>query len=93
MESVPEDTLEYVQDEEVQDEDDADNNAVEEEVYEVDEEERDGNDDMSATSQEKIGSGDRRGERYAEKREEKKSFNFEEEMETVCKWLQLTHGH
>ena len=33
MESVPEDTLEYVQDEKVvQDKDNADNNAVEEEV-------------------------------------------------------------
>ena len=36
-----------------------DSNAVEEEVYEVDKEERDGNNDTSATSQVKIGSGDR----------------------------------
>ena len=44
------------------------------------------NDDMSATIEEKIGSDGRRGE-------EKKSLNFEEEMETLCKRLQLTHGH
>ena len=56
-------------------------------------EERDGDDDTSATSEEKIGSDGRRGEQYAEKREEKKSLNFEEEMETLCKRLQLTHGH
>ena len=94
MESIPEDTLEYVQDEGVQDdEDDADKNAVEEEVDDVYEEERDGDNDTSATSEEKIGSDDGRGERYAEKREEKKSLNFEEEMETLCSWLQLTHGH
>ena len=66
---------------------------IEEEVDDVYEEERDGDDDTSATSEEKIGSDGRRGERYAEKREEKKSLNFEEEMETLCKWLQLTHGH
>ena len=60
MESIPEDTLEYVQDEGVQDnEDDADKNAVEEEVDDVYEEERDGDDDTSATSEEKIGSDDR----------------------------------
>ena len=101
MESVPEDTLEYVEDEGVQDnKDDAynnaveeevdDNNAVEEEVYDADKEVRDGDDDTSATSPEKLGSGDRPGERYAEKKEEKKSFNFKEEMETVCKRLELS---
>ena len=60
MESVLEDTLEYVQDEGVQDnEDDANKNTVEEEVDDVYEEERDGDDDTSATSEGKIGSDDR----------------------------------
>ena len=85
MESVPVDTLKYVQDEGMQDDkDDANKNAVEEEVDDVYEEEWDGEDDMSATSEEKIGSDGRRGERYAEKGEEKNSLNFEEEMETLC---------
>ena len=93
MESVPEDPLDYVEDQGVEDDEvDADNNAVREEVYDADDEERDGDDDMLATSQEKLGIGNRPGEWYAEKKEEKKSFNFEEEMEMVCKRLELSHG-
>ena len=78
-EDLPGDTLEYVQDE---DKDDADNAAVEEEVdhndnaaveEEVDDYDADGNDD--------------------EKREELKPFNFKEEMGTLCKRFQLCHAH
>ena len=33
------------------------------------------------------------GEESGMLKREKKSLNFEEEMETLCKRLQLTHGH
>ena len=73
MESIPEETLNYVEDQGVEDDkDDAYNNAIREEVYDADDEERDGDDDMSATSQEKLGSGDRPGEWYAEKKKKRK---------------------
>ena len=76
---VPVDTLEYVEDE---DEGDAevnnnDNDAVEEEV-----------DDKNADQEiyDVVGDDD-------EKREERKSFNFKEEMGTLCKWLESSHAH
>ena len=73
------DTLEYIQDE---DEDDADNAAVEEEV--------DNND--NAAVEEEVDDNDPDGDND-EKREEPKPFNFEEEMGTLCKRFKLSHAH
>ena len=78
-EEVPVDTLEYVEDEDEGDAevDDNDNNAVEEEVD---------NNNADQEVYDVVGDDD-------EKREERKSFNFEEEMGTLCKWLQSSHAH
>ena len=78
-EDLREDTLEYVQDE---DKDDADNAAVEEEV----------DDNDKAAVEEEVDNNDADGD-DDEKREEPKPFNFEEEMGTLCKRFQLCHAH
>ena len=82
MQSVPEDTLDYVEDQDVEEDDDKDDH----------DQERDDN-DTSATSEEKVGSDYRPGEGDARKKEEKIPFNFEAEMEMLCKHLSFTHGH
>ena len=69
------------------------NNRDEEDDNNDDDQERDDDDDTSATSEEKVGSDDRPGEWDARKKEEKIPFNFEAEMEMVCKCLAFTHGH
>ena len=123
MQSIPEDTLDYVEDQDVEDDNDEDqlenkkafdryrgndddnfdvegdyndvanNNGDEEDDNDDDDQVRDDDDDTSATSEEKISGDDRPGERDARKKEEKIPFNFEEEMEMVCKRLAFTHGH
>ena len=74
---VPVDTLEYVEDEGDAEVNDNENDAVEEEV-----------DDKNAHQEvyDVVGDDD-------EKREERKSFNFEEEMGTLCKRLESSHAH
>ena len=76
---VPVDTLEYVEDEDEGDAEvnDNDNDAVEEEV-----------DDKNADQEVYDVVGD-----DEEKREERKSFNFEEEMGTLCKRLESSNAH
>ena len=83
MQSVPEDTLDYVEDQDVEEYDDKDNH----------DQERDEDDDTSATSEEKVGGDDRPGEGDARKKEEKIPFNFKAEMEMLCKRLSFTHRH
>ena len=83
MQSVPEDTLDYVEDQDVEEDDDKDNH----------DQERDDDDDTSATSEEKVGGDDRPGEGDARKKEGKIPFNFEAKMEMLCKRLSFTHGH
>ena len=78
-EDLPGDTLEYIQDE---DEDDADNAAVEEEV----------DDNDNAAVEEEVDDNDADGD-DDEKREEPKPFNFKEEMGTLCRRFQLCHAH
>ena len=78
-EDIPGDTLEYVQDE---DEDDANNAAVKEDVDNKD----------NAAVEEEVDDNDVDGD-DDEKREEPKPFNFEEEMGTLCKQFQLCHAH
>ena len=76
---VPVDTLEYVEDEDEGDTEvnDNDNDAVDEEV-----------DNKNADQEiyDVVGNDN-------EEREEKKSFNFEEDMKTLCKWLESSHAH
>ena len=76
---MPVDTLEYVEDEDegYAEVNDNDDDAVEEEV-----------DDKNADQEVYAVVGD-----DDEKREERKSFNFEEEMGTLCKWLESSHAH
>ena len=95
---MPEETLDYVEDQDV--EDDADNNADEEDDNDDNDEEMNDDDDTLATSQEKKdGDEDRPGERETnmewdgKKKEEQIPFNFEEEMEVICKHLESTHRH
>ena len=95
---MPEETLDYVEDQDV--EDDADNNADEEDDNDDNDEEMNDDDDTLATSQEKKdGDEDRPGERETntewdgKKKEEQIPFNFEEEMEVICKCLESTHRH
>ena len=83
MQSVPEDTLDYVEDQDVEEDDDKDDH----------DQERDDDDDTSATSEEKVGGDDRPGEGDARKKEEKIPFNFKAEMEMLCKRLSFIHGH
>ena len=79
---MPEDTLEYVEDEDEDDADNIDNAAVEEEVdnneNDAVEEEVDDNNTV-----EEVYDADGNND---EKREEMKSFNFKEEMGMLCKW-------
>ena len=127
MQSIPEDTLDYVEDQDVEDDNDKDDNdedqlenkkafdryrrdddnfnvegnydaaenniGDEEDDNDDDDQERDDDDATSTTSEEKVGSDDRPGERGARKKEEKIPFNFEAEIEMVCKRLAFTHGH
>ena len=61
MQSIPEDTLDYVEDQDMEEDDDKDDH----------DQERDDDDDTSATSEEKVGNEDRPGEGMLERKKKR----------------------
>ena len=98
MQSLPddtEDTLDYLEDEDVEDDNDdnANNNRDEEDDNDDDDQKSDDDDNTSATSEEEVGGDDRPGEWDDRQKEENIPFNFDMEMEMLCKRLSFTHGY
>ena len=96
MQSIPEDTLDYVEDQGM--DDDNNNEANDEDQLENKKtfaryRGNDGNFNVEGNYDDDDTNNNSPGEWDGGKKEEKIAFNFEEEMGKLCKCMASTHGH